>query len=43
VIGELPPAQAGLLRATLDTENCGDRYLSQRREDLLTTVYRGAQ
>lgn len=43
VIGELPPAQAGLLRATLETEDCGDRYLSQRREDLLTTVYRGAQ
>ena len=43
VIGELAPAQAGLLRATIDTDDCSDQILGQRREDLLTTVYRGAQ
>jgi predicted amidohydrolase len=43
VIGELPAAQAGLLRAVLDTGECDSRYLSQRREDLLTLDYRGAE
>jgi predicted amidohydrolase len=43
VIGELAPAQAGLLRAGLDTDDCDDRLIGQRREDLLPTVYRGVQ
>jgi predicted amidohydrolase len=43
VIGELAPAQAGLLRAALDTDDCGDQLIGQRREDVLTTVYRGAK
>jgi len=43
VAGELPPAQAGLLRAVVDTAECSDRYLSQRREDLLSLAYLGAE
>jgi predicted amidohydrolase len=43
VIGELPAAQAGLLRAIVDTDECGSRYVSQRREDLLPLEYRGAE
>jgi predicted amidohydrolase len=43
VVGELPPAQAGLLRATIDTDDCSDRLLSQRREDVLELVYRAVR
>lgn len=43
VLGELPAAQAGLLRVVLDTDECGGRYLGQRREDLLRLSYLGAE
>ena len=40
VIGELPAAQPGLLRAILDTDECATRFLDQRREDVLRLEYR---
>jgi predicted amidohydrolase len=40
VLGELPAAQPGLLRAVIDTDEVGDWYLGQRREDVLALRYR---
>jgi len=40
VLAELPPAQPGLARVTIDTADCADVYLSQRREDVLRLHYR---
>jgi predicted amidohydrolase len=39
VLGELPPAQPGLLRVPIDTADCASTYLDQRREDLLRLRY----
>jgi hypothetical protein len=41
VLGELPPAQPGLLRVVIDTGDCGDWYLGQRREDVVRIVSAG--
>lgn len=41
VLGDLPAAQPGLLRVVIDTDECADTYLSQRREDVLRLDYRG--
>lgn len=42
VLGELPPTQPGLLRVLLDLDECSDRYLGQRREDVLALHYHAA-
>jgi predicted amidohydrolase len=42
VLGELPPAKAGILRATVDTEDISDWYLAQRRTDVVRLHYREA-
>jgi len=39
VLGELPAPQPGLLRVPIDTGECSDHYLSQRREDVLRLSY----
>ncbi len=39
VLGELPAPQPGLLRVRIDTGECSDRYLTQRREDVLRLSY----
>jgi predicted amidohydrolase len=41
ILGDLPPAQPGLLRVVIDTDECADTYLSQRREDVVRLEYRG--
>jgi predicted amidohydrolase len=41
VIGELPAGQSALLRAVIDTDECGNWYLGQRREDVVCLRYRG--
>jgi predicted amidohydrolase len=41
VLGDLPAAQPGLLRVDIDTDECADTYLSQRREDVVRLEYRG--
>jgi predicted amidohydrolase len=41
VIGELPAGQSALLRAVIDTDECGSWYLGQRREDVVCLRYRG--
>jgi predicted amidohydrolase len=43
VLAELPPPQPGLLRATIDTSECSDTYLSQRRDDVIQLHYRNAK
>jgi predicted amidohydrolase len=40
VLAELPPAQPGLARVSIDTAECADVYLSQRRDDVLQLHYR---
>jgi predicted amidohydrolase len=42
VLGELPPAKAGILRATVDTQDISDWYLAQRRTDVVRLHYREA-
>jgi predicted amidohydrolase len=39
VLGELAAPQPGLLRVPIDTRDCSDRYLSERREDVLRLSY----
>ena len=40
VLGELPPANSGILRATIDTDDISDWYLTQRRTDVIRLHYR---
>jgi len=40
VLGELPHGEAGILRATIDTEEISDWYLDQRRTDVVRLRYR---
>jgi predicted amidohydrolase len=42
VLGELPHAKAGILRATIDTGDISDWYLAQRRTDVVRLHYREA-
>jgi predicted amidohydrolase len=42
VLGELPPAKTGILRATIDTDDISDWYLGQRRTDVVRLLYREA-
>lgn len=42
VLGELPPAKPGILRATIDTDDTSDWYLAQRRTDVVRLHYREA-
>jgi predicted amidohydrolase len=42
VLGELPPANGGILRAIIDTDDISDWYLAQRRTDVLRLHYREA-
>jgi hypothetical protein len=35
VLGEVPHGEAGILRATIDTEEISDWYLAQRRTDVV--------
>jgi predicted amidohydrolase len=42
VLGELPYARAGILRATIDTDDISDWYLAQRRTDIVSLHYRQA-
>lgn len=40
VLGELPHGEAGILRATIDTEEISHWYLAQRRTDVVRLRYR---